>query len=116
MLLPVMCEGVHQDKLTLERVVEIACENPAKIFGLYPRKGSLEVGADADIVLADLDKTVKVANENVLTRSGWTVLDGHEDARACRHDFPGRKADVEVGRLRSRTRVHRRRRRRVPAP
>ena len=78
MLLPVMLEGVHQDKLTLERVVEIACENPAKIFGLYPRKGSLEVGADADIVLADLDKTVKVANENVLTRSGWTVLDGHE--------------------------------------
>ena len=56
MLLPVMLEGVHQGKLSLERIVEVACENPAKIFGLYPRKGSLEVGADADIVLADLDK------------------------------------------------------------
>ncbi len=77
-LLPVMLEGVHQKKLRLERLVEIACENPAKIFGLYPRKGSLEVGADADIVAVDLDRTVKVSNDQVLTRSGWTVLDGHE--------------------------------------
>lgn len=77
-LLPVMLEGVHQKKLRLERLVEIACENPAKIFGLYPRKGSLEVGADADIVAIDLDRTVEVSNDMVLTRSGWTVLDGHE--------------------------------------
>ncbi|MEZ5075215.1 MAG: amidohydrolase family protein [Solirubrobacterales bacterium] len=65
-------------KLSLERLVEVACENPAKIFGLSPQKGSLEVGADADLVLVDLDRTVKVANDMVLTRSGWTVLDGHE--------------------------------------
>lgn len=78
MLLPVLLEGVYQEKLSLTRLVEVACENPAKIFGLYPKKGSLEVGADADIVLVDLDRTVKVSNDMVLTRSGWTVLDGHE--------------------------------------
>ncbi len=78
MLLPVLLEGVHQEKLSLERLVEVACENPARIFGLYPQKGSLEVGADADVVLVDLDRTVKVTNDTVLTRSGWTVLDGHE--------------------------------------
>jgi len=77
MHLPVMLEGVHQGKITLERMVAVACENPAKIFGLYPKKGVLEVGADADIVLVDLDRTVEVSNDMVLTRSGWTVLDGH---------------------------------------
>jgi dihydropyrimidinase len=77
MLLPVLLEGVHQEKLTLERLVEVACVNPAKIFGLYPQKGTLEVGSDADFVVLDLDKVVTVSNDQVLTRSGWTVLDGH---------------------------------------
>jgi len=77
MLLPVLLEGVHQGKLTLERLVEVVCRNPARIFGLYPRKGSLEVGADADLVLVDLDREIAVSNDQVLTRSGWTVLDGH---------------------------------------
>ncbi|MDQ5895675.1 MAG: hypothetical protein QG596_1936, partial [Actinomycetota bacterium] len=77
MHLPVLLEGVHQGKLTLERMVEVACANPARIFGVYPQKGLIDVGADADIVLVDLNREVTVKNENVLTRSGWTVLDGH---------------------------------------
>ncbi len=77
MLLPVLLEGVHQGKLTLERLVEVACASPARIFGLYPTKGTLEVGSDADFVVLDLDRVVTVSNEQVLTRSGWTVLDGH---------------------------------------
>lgn len=77
MHLPVLLEGVHQGKLTLERLVEVACANPARIFGVYPQKGLIDVGADADIVLVDLNREVTVKNENVLTRSGWTVLDGH---------------------------------------
>ncbi|ADB52758.1 dihydroorotase [Conexibacter woesei] len=76
MLLPVLLEGVHQQKITLERLVEVACENPAKIFGLFPQKGAIEVGADADLVLVDLDRTVKVDNSQLLTRTGWSVLDG----------------------------------------
>ena len=58
-------------------MVEVACANPARIFGLHPRKGTLEVGADADFVVVDLDRRVEVSNDQVLTRSGWTVLDGH---------------------------------------
>lgn len=78
MLLPVLLEGVHQEKLTLERLVEVVCTNPARIFGLYPRKGALEVGADADVVLVDLAREVEVSNDLVQTRSGWSVLDGHK--------------------------------------
>src|SRR5262249_17021599 len=61
-LLPVLLEGVHQEKLTLERLVEVSAVNPARIFGLYPKKGTLEVGSDADIVLVDLDRVVEVTN------------------------------------------------------
>lgn len=77
MHLPVLLEGVHRGDITLERLVEVACAAPARVFGLYPRKGCLDVGADADVVLVDLDRTVSVSNDQVLTRSGWTVLDGH---------------------------------------
>jgi len=45
--------GVAAGRLTLERMVELVCANPARIFGLWPRKGCLAPGADADLVLLD---------------------------------------------------------------
>ena len=57
-MLPVVYEeGVNKGRITICRLVQVMCENPAKIFGLYPMKGTLRPGADADIVL--LDPTVK---------------------------------------------------------
>lgn len=46
-------EGVHKGRITLNRYVEVACTNPAKIFGMFPRKGTIAVGSDADIVIFD---------------------------------------------------------------
>ncbi|WP_138994379.1 dihydropyrimidinase [Larkinella sp. C7] len=46
-------EGVHTGKITLNKYVEVACTNPAKIFGLFPKKGTIAVGSDADLVLFD---------------------------------------------------------------
>lgn len=46
-------EGVHKQRITLNKYVEIACTNPAKIFGMYPRKGTIGIGSDADIVIFD---------------------------------------------------------------
>ena len=46
-------DGVNSGKVTLNRLVEVMCEKPAKIFGLYPRKGIIVEGADADIVIFD---------------------------------------------------------------
>lgn len=46
-------EGVNKGKITLNKYVEVACTNPAKIFGMFPKKGTIAVGSDADIVLFD---------------------------------------------------------------
>lgn len=49
-------EGVHKGKITLNKYVEVACTNPAKIFGMFPRKGTIAIGSDADIVIFDPDQ------------------------------------------------------------
>ena len=46
-------EGVHKGKISLNKYVEVACTNPAKIFGMFPKKGTIAVGSDADIVIFD---------------------------------------------------------------
>ncbi|KAB1156960.1 dihydropyrimidinase [Flavobacterium luteum] len=46
-------EGVNKGKITLNKYVEVACTNAAKIFGMFPKKGTIAIGSDADIVLLD---------------------------------------------------------------
>ncbi|MBS3791822.1 MAG: dihydropyrimidinase [Candidatus Bipolaricaulota bacterium] len=62
-------EGVRKDRLSIERMVELISENPARRFGLYPEKGSLKVGTDADIVVLDPDiqKTIEPGNLHMNT-------------------------------------------------
>ena len=56
-MLPVLLDkGVGAGRMSLERLVQLCCENPARIFGIYPQKGLLQVGSDADIVIVDLEQ------------------------------------------------------------
>jgi dihydroorotase-like cyclic amidohydrolase len=75
-MLPVMLDAVNNNKLTLNKFVEVISLNPAKRFGLYPRKGIIQVGSDADLVIVDMDKEYKLKNENMFTKSKITVFDG----------------------------------------
>ena len=52
----VWSRGVNTGRITLPRLVQVFCENPAKIFGLYPQKGTLQRGSDADLVIWDPKK------------------------------------------------------------
>ena len=78
-MLPVVYEeGVNQGRITLCRLVQVMCENPAKIFGLYPRKGTLRVGSDADLVLFDPTLRHVLSAEAQHCKSDYTVFEGKE--------------------------------------
>ena len=78
-LLPVMLtEGVHKGRITLEKLVKACSENPARIFGLYPKKGTISVGSDADLVLVDLNRTMKVSRDMIYSSAGWSIWEGKE--------------------------------------
>jgi allantoinase len=69
--LPVlMTEGVHQRGLSLERLAHLTATAPAQAFGLYPRKGAIAVGADADFALVDLDHEWTLESAALETRGG----------------------------------------------
>lgn len=55
--------GVRDGRLSLEQMVRVLCENPARLFGLWPEKGTLAPGADADIVLIDPDRTMTIKDQ-----------------------------------------------------
>lgn len=76
--LPLLLNGVNDGWLTLERLAEVTSENPAKIFGLNPKKGAIRVGSDADLVIVDLDKETIIRNEDQITACGWTPYDGYK--------------------------------------
>jgi allantoinase len=76
-MLPVMLsEGVNKDRLSLATVQRVCCENPAKIFGIHPKKGVIMKGADADLVMIDLKLKRKVRAEDLHYRVGWTPYEG----------------------------------------
>jgi dihydroorotase (multifunctional complex type) len=77
---PLLLDAVTSGELTLERVVSLVAGAPADKFGLAGAKGALEVGRDADVVIADLDSAWTIRNDDVLSRCGWTPYDG----RTCR--------------------------------
>lgn len=73
-----MLNGVNQGKVSMERLVRVMCENPAKLYGLYPRKGCLLPGADADILLLDMNAKGTISNDDIVSKCGWTPYDGME--------------------------------------
>jgi dihydropyrimidinase len=68
--------GVVEKRIDLRRMVSLLSEAPARYFGLYPQKGSLEPGTDADIVIFDPEKKHTITNESQHTAAGYTPYHG----------------------------------------
>jgi dihydropyrimidinase len=68
--------GVREGRLTLEQMIAVLCENPARLMGLWPRKGSLTVGADADVVIFDPDCEVTITPEVLATNCDYSPFEG----------------------------------------
>jgi dihydropyrimidinase len=77
-LLPLVYDGgVNSGRISPVRVAQVLCENPARIFGLYPQKGTIAVGSDADLVVFDPTREFTIRAENQHTNAGYTLYEGH---------------------------------------
>jgi allantoinase len=77
-MLPVMLtEGVHKRGLSLSSLARMMAANPARIFGLYPQKGTLLPGADADLVVVDPDKEWTLSAEDLFYKNKHSAYTGY---------------------------------------
>src|SRR6266480_3144881 len=68
--------GVRAGRISLNRMVELLSTNPAKLFGLYPRKGTVAVGSDADLVVFDPEKRVTISAANQHSKVDYNLYEG----------------------------------------
>jgi dihydropyrimidinase len=69
-------KGVAERGLPLHWFARVMSENPARIFGLYPRKGTIQPGSDADITIVDPDGETEVTSARLLGKAGYTPYEG----------------------------------------
>ena len=70
--------GVRTGRISLNRMVELTSTNPARIFGLFPRKGTIAVGSDADIVVFDPEKRLTISAATHHSRADYSLFEGTE--------------------------------------
>lgn len=76
-MLPLLVDaGVHGHGLSLSRLAEVTATRAAQIFGLYPRKGVIAIGSDADLTLVDLDAEWTIRGADLLHKAKWTPYEG----------------------------------------
>jgi len=75
-ILPILySEGVRKGILSLDRLVKVTAYNPAKAFGLFPRKGQLAIGSDADLVVLDPQKKVRLSRDNLHSKLDHSIYE-----------------------------------------
>ena len=91
--------GVNAGRLTLNRFAEITATAPAKIFGMYPKKGTIAPGSDADIVLWDpnAEHTISAATHNM--RVDYSMFEGYKVKGNARQVFSSGELIVEHGKF-----------------
>jgi dihydropyrimidinase len=70
--------GVRSGRITLEQFVAVTSTNPAKIFGMYPRKGTIQVGSDADIAIWNPNLKRTIRDQDELSNAKWNIYAGLE--------------------------------------
>jgi dihydropyrimidinase len=76
-LMPMLfSESVAAGRISLDRFVELTSANAARLFGLYPRKGAIAVGSDADLALWDPQERRVIDGARMQSRAGYSVYDG----------------------------------------
>jgi dihydroorotase len=100
--LSLLLTDVAAGKLSYERVADATATRPAKLFGLYPRKGAIRAGADADVVLVDPAKRKTITDDDVLSKCGWTPYAGREVRGVPVYTFLRGDAILDDGKINTR--------------
>lgn len=67
---------VSADRMKLETLVRMCAERPAKLMGVWPRKGAIQVDSDADLAVLDMESTGRLSDDGVYTKLGWSPYSG----------------------------------------
>ncbi len=97
--MPLLSEAVHEGRLSVQRLVEVAATNPAKLFGCYPQKGTIAPGSDADIVVWDADLTTTWSADTIHSAVDYTCFDGMTTRGGATHVFSRGELVIEDGEL-----------------
>ena len=71
-------EGVAKGRISKEKMCEVLCENPARLYGMYPKKGTLQPGSDADLVILDPSRISTISVKTQVSRCDYAPLEGME--------------------------------------
>jgi dihydropyrimidinase len=94
-----MYEGVRNGHISLNRMVDICSTAPAKIFGMYPRKGTIAVGCDADLVVWDPNKKFELSHKNLHMKVDYAAYEGKVVTGAPTHVLSRGRLIVEDDKL-----------------
>ncbi len=98
-LVPLMLNAVNAGRISLERLVDVLAETPARLYGLYPRKGILGVGSDADFILVDLQRRRTLRAREMYTACGWIPYEGWQIQGCVTHTILRGKIIAEEGKV-----------------
>lgn len=82
-----LSEGHHKRGLPLTRIAEVTSKRPAELFGMYPQKGAIQVGSDADFAVVDLNEKWTVVGEDQQSAAAYSPWEGWEFTGRVRHTF-----------------------------
>lgn len=82
-----LSEGHHKRGLPLTRIAEVTSKRPAELFGMYPKKGAIRVGSDADFAIVDLKEKWTVIGQDQYSAAGYSPWEGWEFTGRVRHTF-----------------------------
>src|SRR5471032_501548 len=91
--------GVRTGRISMNRFVEVTAASPAKIFGLFPRKGTIAPGSDADIVVFDPEKTLKLGVKTLHMRCDYNPYEGREVTGATHTVISRGKVVIDAGKF-----------------
>ncbi|HEX9763857.1 MAG TPA: amidohydrolase family protein, partial [Candidatus Acidoferrales bacterium] len=91
--------GVHGGRFNVNRFVQLVSTAPAKLFGLYPRKGTVAVGADADLVLWDPNKEETISAKTHHMRVDYSMFEGIKVKGAPRQVLVGGRVVIDNGKF-----------------